>query len=177
MIQAYKAENKHMPGWKNKMALTWVHVRWLSKCDVHKKQKCKQKRSKLYEKQTAERFQIPPDQQGSTTHTDTHSRGLKRLQAPVVEMYYWWYYSTFQVPLVGRWSAGATGCLTNPVSPLLFFLVLFLFWGESLVLFEVLGLSGWGGEGQEEVEDGLTLAPRPPGWLYGALAAGTWTSA
>lgn len=51
-------------------------------------------------------------------HTDTHSRGLKRMQAPVVEMYYWWYYSTFQVPLVGRWSAGATGCLTNPVSPL-----------------------------------------------------------
>lgn len=58
-----------------------------------------------------------------------------------------------------------------------FFLVLFLFWGEGLVLFEVLGLSGWGGEGQEEVEDSLTLAPRPPGWLSGAPAAGTWTSA
>lgn len=52
-----------------------------------------------------------------------------------------------------------------------------LFFWEGLVLFEVLGLSGWGGEGQEEVEDGLTLAPRPPGWLSGAPAAGTWTFA
>lgn len=49
--------------------------------------------------------------------------------------------------------------------------------GEGLVLLEVLALSGWGGEGREEVEDGLMLAPRPPGWPSGAPGVGTWTSA
>lgn len=42
--------------------------------------------------------------------------------------------------------------------------------------FEVLGLLGWGGGGWEEVEDGLTLAPRPPGWAFGVPAAERWTS-
>ena len=35
---------------------------------------------------------------------------------------------------------------------------------------------GWGGGGRVEVEDGLTPAPRPPGWSSGDPAAGRWTS-